>query len=225
MAFVISQSVGHPNLVTRQDCVATVLSLLDGAWRRVRNRPALGTLSEPAIAGLLYLEIWKEKRRRKMLGPPFPIDEAAARSRPMLLIPDGWIDLKFVYSFSDEQSFFGVECKRVRSSDRRLIAEYVNSGVMRFVAGSYSRDHDLAAMCGFVIDGRVQPCARTLESQMHLLRTDTRQIIPWHIETRFGNRKGLFTSTHQQRPKNTPISLLHLLLSCSPPKRSKVPSH
>ena len=181
-------------------------------------RSRLSQLSEPEIAGLLYLALWKEKRRKRMFGPPFVVDEAAARSQAKLLIPDGWIDLKFIYSFSDEQSFFGIECKRLQSSNRRLVAEYVKEGVMRFVDGKYSPGHDWAAMCGFIIEGRVQHCAKILESEMETWKDKTRQMHPWRPITTFG-KKRLFCSVHKQQPKGNSISLLHVLLSCSPTKR------
>lgn len=73
--------------------------------------------------------------------------------------PVGEIDLLASCGLGYEV-YFALEAKklRVRSSSGRLVSgndEYVNNGMMRFIAGQYAPFMEASAMLGYVFDGKV----------------------------------------------------------------------
>src|SRR4051812_45757104 len=121
--------VGQPALLkryTRRDIIPITLELIYRAWPNVCKSTVVSCSShEPEIAGALYNELWKLK---KGVGPPHIECEAASRSNSELLIPDGRIDFKLIYSFQHDD-YFSLECKRVSSTDNTLATNYVRNGV------------------------------------------------------------------------------------------------
>jgi hypothetical protein len=189
-------SVGKPLLIQRKDIIATVLEIIQGAWIHVCKRgDVTSNCDEPTIAGALYREMWNEKERRGILGPPRIENESAERKSESSLKPDGFIDLKMIYEWG-KQDYFGIECKRVSSvktgKDKNLATEYVTNGIMRFSKGIYSSGHDFAAMLGFVIDKKVNDCVTRICKRIHDRSTEINLEEYWEKEERFGKHSHLY---------------------------------
>lgn len=212
------ERVGRPALIKsykRRDIVGIALGLIYGAWPHVCKRADINSsCTEPEIAGALYHELWRERRRRKLEGPPYISDEGASRSTPGRLIPDGWIDFKLIYDFDYEDAFLSVECKRVSSKDTHLANEYVKEGVVRFTSGKYAKKHDWAAMLSFVIDGDLDGSAKLIHSRLTKDPTETYIIGMWVIETGFGTHSNLYRSRHlPPHKKRVYLNILHIFLN------------
>jgi len=215
-------SVGKALLIQRKDIIATVLEIIQGAWIHVCKRgDVTSNCDEPTIAGALYREMWNEKKRRGILGPPRIENESAERQSESSLKPDGFIDFKMAYGWIDEQDYFGIECKRVSSvktgKDKNLATEYVTNGIMRFSKGIYSSGHDFAAMLGFVIDGKVNDCITRICTRIYDRSTEINLEENWEKEERFGKHSHVYRTCHRQVDHNNNlITILHLFVDLNP---------
>ncbi|BAY89816.1 MULTISPECIES: hypothetical protein [unclassified Tolypothrix] len=209
-----SGAVGQPSFIKRYDIIATVLDLIQAAWIQVCQKPEINTKSdEETIAGALHNEMWVEKERRGINGPPIIDNEAATRRSDKSFKPDGFIDFKMIYSW-DREDYFGIECKRVSSTkpDRNLATKYVLEGVKRFVVGTYSIGHDYAAMLGFVIDGKVPECIDLICDRLNKYKGDIRLKEDWIDEPGFGKTPNLYRTRHLQYGQKDLMTILHLFL-------------
>ncbi|MHC5611942.1 MAG: hypothetical protein ACYTXA_13235 [Nostoc sp.] len=209
-----SGAVGQPSFIQRYDIIATVLDLIQAAWIKVSQKPEINTQSdEDTIAGALHNEMWAEKQRRGIHGPPRIENEAATRRSDKSLKPDGFIDFKMVYSWNIED-YFGLECKRISSTkpDRDLATKYVLEGVKRFVVGTYSIGHDYAAMLGFVIDSKVTECIDLICDRLNKYKNEISLKEDWVDEPGFGTTQNIYRTRHIQDGQNDLMTILHLFL-------------
>jgi len=209
--------IGSPSLGLGADVIATVLELLRSAWRAVVRKQEVGPSStEPAIAGRLGRHILAEKKRRGVTTLRVE-EEVGTRSSPEAPKAEGRIDIKVIYSFTEEE-YFGIECKRLggdRAQD--LAREYITEGVLRFVTGKYSPGHAWCAMVGFVIDGRVREAVQCVSEQMSKRREAARLNGSCSRETRFGSHDHLYRTVHGQTGHSSRLAMLHLFLGLGPP--------
>lgn len=213
-----SSTVGQPSFINRRDIIATVFDIIQAAWIRVCQKPEINTGSdEDTIAGALHNEMWAEKQRRGINGPPRIENEAATRRSDNSLKPDGFIDFKFVYSCNSLEDYFGIECKKVSSTEpnRHLATDYVREGVKRFVEGTYSIGHDYAAMLGFVIDGKVNDCIDLICDRLNKYKNDICLKEDWVNELSFGTTQNIYRTRHIQDGQNDLMTILHLFLVVS----------
>ena len=214
-------SVGKASLIQRKDIIATVLDIIQGAWIHVCKRgDVTSNCDEPTIAGALYREMWHEKKRRGISWPLRIENESAERKSESSLKPDGFIDLKMIYEWS-EQDYFGIECKLVSGSSQGkyecLARDYVNEGIMRFVKGIYSHSHDFAAMLGFVIDEKTNNCVTKIQKLINKYSNEINLEENWKKEERFGKYSHLYRTSHRQvEHNNNLITILHLFVDFDP---------
>ncbi|MBD2200723.1 MULTISPECIES: hypothetical protein [Calothrix] len=209
-----SGAVGQPSFIKRKDIIATVFDIIQAAWIQVCQKPEINTqCDEDTIAGALHNEMWAEKERRGIHGPPRIENEAATRRSDKSLKPDGFIDFKMIYSWNIED-YFGIECKRVSSTDqdRYLATDYIKKGVIRFVNGTYSIGHDYAAMLGFVIDGKVPQCIDLICDRLNKYKGDICLKEDWIDEPGFGKTPNLYRTRHLQYGQKDLMTILHLFL-------------
>lgn len=210
-----SGAVGQPSFIQRYDIIATVLDIIQAAWIKVCQKPEINTQSdEDTIAGALHNEMWAEKQRRGIHGPPRIENEAATRRSDRSLKPDGFIDFKMVYSCNSLEDYFGLECKKISSTkpDRDLATKYVLEGVKRFVVGTYSIGHDYAAILGFVIDGKVTECINLICDRLNKYKNEISLKEDWVDEPGFGTTQNIYRTRHIQDGQNDLMTILHLFL-------------
>lgn len=58
-------------------------------------------------------------------------------------------------AWNKDEGYFGAECKRLRSDQLKLLNEYIDNGVNRFVSGKYSSKSTVAAMIGYIQEGSI----------------------------------------------------------------------
>ncbi|TAE55059.1 MAG: hypothetical protein EAZ87_20955 [Nostocales cyanobacterium] len=194
-----------------KDIIAAVFDITITAWSKVISNKEINISStEPVIAGYLGRAMTKEKNSRPKLKDKIRIEEeVGTRSFSNSPKPEGRIDIKIIYSFH-ENEYFGIECKRVTSKNKKLAEKYINDGVMRFVNGKYSPGHDYAAMLGFVIDGNIHKCINLIRYYLE----NTKEIClkeNWTEEESFGTKHDIYRTRHLQNEQNL-MSILHLFL-------------
>ncbi len=196
-----------------KDIMAAVFDITITAWSKVITDQEININStEPFIAGYLGRAMTKEKNSRPKLKNKIRIEEeVGTRSSSLSSKPEGRIDIKIIYNFN-ENEYFGIECKRVTSKNKKLAEKYINEGIMRFVNGKYSPGHDYAAMLGFVIDGNIARCINLIRQYIK----NTKEIClkeDWSEEKSFGIQD-IYRTRHLQNEQNI-MSILHLFLVVS----------
>ena len=193
--------------------IATVLDITMVGWSYVLSSGKVSSSStEPEIAGHLGREMTAEKNRRLGLKKQIRIEEeVGTRSSPTSDKPEGRIDIKIIYSF-DEAEYFGMECKRVTSKNRRLAQKYVDDGIMRFVTGKYSPGHDWAAMLGFVMDSNSNGCINLIRNYLTQKCQETCMEEDWAVDASFGATPNIYGTAHRQQGRSFLFRLLHLFL-------------
>jgi len=82
----------------------------------------------------------------------------------------GRLDLAFSPLVPSESIYFCLECKRlnvvVNGTTRAYAAEYVTSGMLRFVTGQYARAVRHGGMLAYVLDGNVAHAIANVESNL-----------------------------------------------------------
>ena len=221
-------SINKPSLIPKdeaslipKDIIASFLKIIQGAWIHVCKRGDITINSdEPTIAGALEYEMWKEKERQGIYGPPQIVNESAERQSELSLKPDGFIDFKMFYGW-DKQDYFGIECKRVSSittgKDEKLATRYITQGLIKFIKGIYCKNHNFAAMLGFIIDGKPEKCVTKVQQRMNKLSKKINLEENWDKEERFGKHSHLYRTCHRQVDHNNNlITILHLFVDFNP---------
>ena len=212
-----SNAIGRSDDEFLRNIIATVLTVAVYSWSNVLSRGEIREVdTENAIAGCLGREMIAVKYHKFGRDAAFRIDEeSGTRSIENPPKPDGRIDIKIVYSFV-ETEYFGIECKRVNDKGNDLAKKYVSKGLMRFVTGKYSPGHDWMAMIGFVVDGKPTQAIERIREFLAITRRRTRIKGEWMQETNFGKYEHLYSTCHQQRGKESHITILHLFLTIKP---------
>lgn len=213
-----SDSIGQSDAEFLRNIIATVLTVAVYSWSNILSRGEICEANtENDIAGCLGKEMIAVKNDMFGRDAAFRIDEeSGTRSIDNPGRPDGRIDIKIVYSFI-EAEYFGIECKRVNNKGNDLAKKYVNKGLMRYVTGKYSPGHDWMAMIGFVVDGKTLEAIERICGFLAITRRRTRIKEEWKQEMNFGEYEHLYSTRHQQRGKELPITVLHLFLTIKPP--------
>jgi hypothetical protein len=207
-----TNAVGQPTLALLRDIIATVLDVTISSWSHLLTRKEVNAKSsEPDIAGRLGGAMIAEKNRRNLKN--FRIEEEVG-TRSSLNAPrtEGRIDIKIIYSF-DEREYFGIECKRVSGKSKALAKKYIDQGVMRFVTGKYSPNHEWGAMLGFVIDGDADGCINLVRSYLTKTHKTNCMMDKWEIVKNFISYQHLYRTSHRQTIYNSPVTILHLFLT------------
>lgn len=69
-------------------------------------------------------------------------------------------------AWNKDDGYFGAECKRLRSNQLKLLNEYIENGVNRFVSGKYSSKSTVAAMIGYIQEGEISEIVTKLKPLM-----------------------------------------------------------
>lgn len=212
-----STTIGQRDDQFLRNIISTVLALAVRSWSNVLTRGEIcESDTEIDIAGCLGREMITLKNQEFGRDAPFRIDEeSGTRSIDNPRKPDGRIDIKITYSFV-ETEYFGIECKRVNDKGNDLAKKYVSKGLIRFITGKYSPGHDWMAMIAFVVDGKPSQSIERICGFLAITGRRTHMKGEWTQETRFGNHEHLYTTCHQQRGKESPITILHLFLTIKP---------
>lgn len=108
-------------------------------------------------------------------------------------------------AWNRDEGYFGAECKRLKSNNAKLLQEYVDNGLMRFVNGKYSLMCSESAMIGYIQEGTIKDIVDKLKV---LLATNTRLEEQLLREVREENPQ--YKSAHNRKIDNQTITVHHL---------------
>lgn len=125
-------------------------------------------------------------------------------------------NIDFVLTVGDDEAvYLACECKRLNvpysRGVRRLVWEYVDDGLMRFVSGQYSNGLPLAMMLGYVMNGHVDTARHGLRRAMSA-RSTTINLKSTRDNTPEPGRSLRFVSVHGCL-SGYDIEISHTLLS------------
>ena len=86
-----------------------------------------------------------------------------------------------------------------------------------FIKGIYCKNHNFAAMLGFIIDGKPEKCVTKVQQRMNKLSKKINLEENWDKEERFGKHSHLYRTCHRQVDHNNNlITILHLFVDLNP---------
>jgi hypothetical protein len=114
------------------------------------------------------------------------------------------IDLCFRDDF-DSEAYFGFECKKLETSNKKRFDDYIVGGVCRYLSGAYSKKSSKGSMISFVINGNITKIVSEIKCRVDniccLSKMEKAEIIDG-----FSNQ---FESRHR-RSNMSPFHLYHL---------------
>lgn len=145
--------------------IATLIVMVRESWDGLPS-PAVDA-KEDAITRSLCAALRQSPRRCDI---PFRVELQREDLNDETSEVLGKVDLVFLPFVTQDDVYFGLECKRLNvtgpSGFRPYAAEYVTEGVMRFVRGQYGRSVADGAMVGYVLDGDVPSAMRRIEANL-----------------------------------------------------------
>lgn len=215
---MVRSATGSLNLDIRHDAqfsvVRTALQILHQAWpSAVSDHRVSATSNENDITNVLRQKMIAVKKA--MTKPPNMRFEREAQSDADDDDTDlGLIDIMVCYTFN-EQTYFVIECKRIRSTDNDLALKYVRNGTNRFASGKYSAGHAYGAMVGYVLCGNQHACVKRICA---VLVTEPATETGFDREHGWQRRSDVVPSVetgstrHQQKSHSNTIELIHLFV-------------
>ncbi len=205
--------LGEPSLGIEFAAMCALVEIVAAASKRLATDQKCKHMLEPQLNPRFLAALITEKTRRG-LHLRFEGDGATwTEDDPPKKIGEVDIKVMFAHSWRDEDSYLGLECKRLGQAPRlrRLFGRYVSEGVMRFVTGKYSRGHRWGMMVGYVIDGCVSAAARRLRATICRARVRAAMVEGLAPARDIAPIRHLYGTWHKQRKTNIPIRLLHYL--------------
>lgn len=111
-------------------------------------------------------------------------------------------------AWNKEEGYFGAECKRLKSNNLKLLQEYVDNGLMRFVNGKYSLMCSESAMVGYIQEGAIKDIVDKLKV---LLTTNT--CLEEQLLREIREKNPQYMSVHNRRIDNQTIKVHHLFFN------------
>jgi hypothetical protein len=126
----------------------------------------------------------------------------------------GRLDLAFSPLVPREDIYFCLECKRlnvvVNGQTRAYAAEYVTSGMLRFVTGQYARAVRHGGMLAYVLDGDVARAIANIEGNIRTQHVVLCMAAPGVFQTSSVlPRDSRVRESHHQRAHETPLFRIH----------------
>lgn len=128
-------------------------------------------------------------------------------------------DIVFIPLVPREDIYFCLESKRLNvikdGTLRTYASEYVTRGMLRFVAGQYSRAVKHGGMIGYVLDGNVPQAITNVEANIQTHHTALRMTAPGVLQTSTvlkGDVRARETH-HQRTHEATCFCLQHLFMA------------
>ena len=148
-------SLGPPNLLSRQDLIRVIIRLQFEGWSiALRSDPSLnGNQSERYMNGRLFNGM-TDVRNSLKLDNIYIVETPGVRSNADRSTPDGEPDIAIWFSsFGANDPHALIECKRIDPSQmsRSLRRQYVVSGIDRFISGRYGSGHEVDFMVAYVL--------------------------------------------------------------------------
>lgn len=145
--------------------VPVILGLVIASWEGLP--PPATDETEDNITNDLCRALQQNRTARGLM---FQIRPQVVELAPMPGEELGRMDIAFIPLVPSEDIYFCLECKRLNvvkdGKLRAYASEYVNSGMIRFITGQYSKAVRHGGMLGYVLDGDVPKAMKNIESNI-----------------------------------------------------------
>jgi hypothetical protein len=201
--------------------VPEILDLVVTSWQQMPASTA--EEKEDNITEALCRILMQNRTARGLM---FQVRTQVVELEPMPGEDLGRLDIAFIPLVPREDIYFCLESKRlnvVKNGELRTYAsEYVRLGMLRFVAGQYSRMVRHGGMIGYVLDGKVSDAMANVEvnirqRQAELCMTPPGAFQPSAVLTTDSRAR----ETHHKRSHETSLFRIHhLFMAAATPKES-----
>ncbi|MBE7204859.1 MAG: hypothetical protein INR70_44650 [Parafilimonas terrae] len=209
--------VGRPNLGISHDNLVIIVQLVVlGARRTRRKLYAAGTaFGENFITIELHKELLKLIDWHGYHHLAVMLEASLNTPRGDLGKIEGRIDLQVIFAenLRPSEYYFGVECKRLRPGDTATFRYYVDSGVGKYAAGTYSPGHPMGMLVGYLMAISPTPVPAELSRRVVKRHPGSTALAAW--PTRRYRDAELVTGDVPRTPGN-PINLLHAVVRMYP---------
>jgi hypothetical protein len=191
--------------------VPEILRLVVATWEEMPS-PAPDD-KEDNITFALCRALRQNRTARSLM---FQIHTQLVELEPALGEDLGRQDIVFVPLVPREDIYFCLESKRLNvvkdGTLRTYASEYVTRGMLRFVAGQYSRAVKHGGMIGYVLDANVSQAMTNVEANIQTHHAALCMTPPGVLQTSTVLKVDTRArETHHQRPHETPRFCLHHL--------------
>lgn len=136
---------------------------------------------------------------------------------------EGRIDITFLPIIPREDIYFALECKRlnVRQRDGKIRpchAEYVQNGMMRFIAGRYGAAVHAGGMLGYVLDGQVGQAIAGVAANVQQHHATLEMDAPGELSASSLRPKddNARETRHRSSVRSYDFCIHHLFVACDP---------
>ncbi len=190
--------------------VPDILSLTIAAWE------SLSPIAPDAKEDYMTLALCRALRQnRAVRNLPFQIHTQQVELDPSPGEDMGRLDIAFNLLVPREEIYFCLEGKRLNvvkdGIPRSYASEYVRSGMMRFIAGQYSRAVRHGGMIGYVLDQNITRAIANVEANIQARCSALRVTPPGHLRDSTVSSDERVRETHHQREHEKSTFRIHHL--------------
>jgi len=93
------------------------------------------------------------------------------------------IDIRFTWDDYRPNSYLAVEAKRLYGMGATLAGPYVEEGVMDFIGGKYSREHNYGIMLGYVLSKPIGKAISAVRGALQKRKEKTNETAPFNVDS------------------------------------------
>jgi hypothetical protein len=196
--------------------VPEILNLVIASWQEMPS-PATDEKEDNITVTLCRILM----QNRTARGLMFQVRTQVVELDPMPGQDLGRLDIAFIPLVPREDIYFCLESKRlnvVKNGERRAYAsEYVQFGMLRFVAGQYSKAVRHGGMIGYVLDGDVSDAMTNVEANIRQRHKELCMTPPGaFVSSTVLKGDTRARETHHQRAHETVLFRIHHLFMATP---------
>lgn len=167
---------------------------------------------EDRITKELYQEIlifWRQTATTSPVYPLIPHSQYPLYPKVTKIGRAPAIDFVFRRGF-EEEAYFAFECKLLDHSDRRLVREYVEEGMKRYITGKYSSKMSFGGMVGFMFSNSTKLTVDAINTEISDGGELTIADCLAKGTVKFNGFQDMYTSNHMRSTTGTPFLIYHL---------------
>ena len=209
--------LGTPHFPIPQLYVRSALAILVAGWARLRPKGLVTPdLAEDNITA--YLSDEMKNVQREGISDIINWDpQVGTQSNPQNPLEVLKIDIKFRWDQypNDNDRYLAVEAKKLRGKGHSLAGDYVEEGVMRFVAARYGWGHDYGIMIGYVIVPTVSSAVLRVGEAMKKRKIKTGECSALSPSSYLCPHPFTYHSGHLQNGTGVKMTLVHIFMEFS----------
>ena len=162
------------------------------------------------------------RQNRSARDLPFQVHTQFVELEPANDESLGRLDIAFIPLINREDIYFCLECKRLNvvkknGKTRSYASEYVSFGMVRFIAGQYSKAVRHGGMTAYVLDGNIITAIANVENNIQSQCAVLRMTPPGaFIGSTLLEGEKRARETHHQRAMETGLFRIHHLFMLNP---------